>query len=341
MKTLQPQDLKQSDYELLKSQAIGAVIDVVFRPLAQIIAEEYGRENIQAILENVNEGALLRAIRSGRLQYSGGFFYGSMSAELSIALRSLGAKLDRRRRAYALPESQAPHWLLAAAADYQAKAQRAHDRIVAQLENIRKNLKIDIGIKLVEGDDAVDRVEKGWRESARGLEVMPELSPQSRAEMAKHLGDNVKLGIVGFTDEMVLDLRDAVEENARQGYRYDSLVDIIRMRYGVTDRKAEFLARQETSLFMAQFRRRQFAEAGLHYYIWDTSHDVRVRREPNGGHAALNGRMFSYEQKAPASFMSVGEPCNPGEDYNCRCVDRPVVDADYRETQRNLHASGV
>lgn len=58
--------------------------------------------------------------------------------------------------------------------------------------------------------------------------------------------------------------------------------------------------------------------AGTDRYVWVTSMDERVRET----HAILEGGVFSYSD--PPVTNDNGDVNNPGEDYNCRCVDRPV-----------------
>ncbi len=65
---------------------------------------------------------------------------------------------------------------------------------------------------------------------------------------------------------------------------------------------------------------------------WSTSHDIRVRPYADesklkkyGDHRVLDGQVYFYELKAPAEFMSSKKPCNPGEDFGCRCLDLAIL----------------
>ena len=107
----------------------------------------------------------------------------------------------------------------------------------------------------------------------------------------------------------------------------------IQARSSVSRNKAKFLARQETGMFMSKYRAERFVEAGVQKYKWSTSHDARVRpgkgltaaeRAHAGNHRILDKQTFDYRTKAPAMYMSSGKACNPGEDFNCRCVDIPL-----------------
>jgi SPP1 gp7 family putative phage head morphogenesis protein len=330
LRTLPPQYLRDRDFEPIESEIVSFLRLAVFDRLLSIIQQELWKPS-DLSLQNANENLVARALASGRIQYAGGVFSGRPSAAISTGLRSAGAKFNKTRKAYTLDEKDAPSWLLAAASDFQARSQRAHDRIIEQLGKIQDNLAIEIG-GAINADKVVDSVERGWRNSARSLEVMPELSGKAREQMATTLSDNVELSVKGFTNEMVDEMREAVDKNAREGCRFDTLTDIIQMRYGLSERRAKFLARQETGLFMAEFRRRMFEDVGLRHYIWDSSRDARVRPD----HRRLDGKMFAYSDP-PIIDLASGRRGNPGQDFNCRCVDRPVVEADFREYQKKLH----
>lgn len=144
----------------------------------------------------------------------------------------------------------------------------------------------------------------------------------------------MKLYIRDFADEQIPILRQIVRKSAEQGYRFDRLIPQIEQRFDVSKSKAEFLARQETSLLVSKFREERFRENIGDDYIWMTSHDARVRPAANltpaerkhaGNHRKLDGERFNFRDKAPAWAMSCRQPCNPGEDFNCRCVARPIL----------------
>jgi SPP1 gp7 family putative phage head morphogenesis protein len=318
MRTLRPQLLRQKDYEGVERQLLAIFLDVVFRPvmavLQRVTAQKVG-------LANAGEDALIDALRTGRIQYADGIFSGSFNTKIVSALRALGAKPDRGAGTYRMAPALVPGDVRAAAAQYAQDARAAHEKLKATLDDAFAGLDITLAGRRVDARGAVDSVEDGWRESARGIEIAPELQEDSRDRLAEAYSDNMDLWIKKFSRGMIVDLRESVEENARQGYRFDRLAAQIRSRYSVSTNKARFLARQETSLFMAQFRRQRFGEAGVTRYTWRTSHDGRVRHD----HKKLDGRVFYYEQP-PVVDETTGRRANPGEDYQCRCVDIPILD---------------
>ncbi len=107
-----------------------------------------------------------------------------------------------------------------------------------------------------------------------------------------------------------------------QGYRYETLVAEIQKSYGISQRKAKFLARQETSLLMSKFKQVRYQEAGSNEYIWDcvagsSAHPVRHF------HLLNRGKIFRWDTGAPINAN--GDRKNPGQDYNCRCFAKPII----------------
>lgn len=327
---LRPQHLKDSYYAEIEKQLRAYFLAEVIEPIIALVREANKQE---LKIENATGDAAVRAaIRSGRVQYIGGVFSGKFSAAISSALKKLGAKFDKRSGVFKLPEAQVPQWLAQEAADYFLRAKLAHQLITEELQ--RTLARVEQSRYHVDAKEMVGKVDKGWRASAAKLEVKPELTSEGKENLASKYSNNLDLYIRKWLKEDIFALRRDVQTNAEAGFRFDSLIKKIQQRKSVSDNKAKFLARQETGLFMSEYRQQRFKEAGVTHYQWSTSHDARVRpaaglsaaeRAHEGNHRVLDGQTFSYSIKAPAAYMSVGQPCNPGQDYNCRCVDIPLL----------------
>lgn len=272
-------------------------------------------------LRNAGDTPLTVALRTGLVQYKKGVFSGQFSRAISSGLRSLGATFDKRARVYRLRESEVPEGIRSEAAAYEINAKNVHEAIIRKLNEILTGLDHEIETTIMDPESALSAVEAGFKKTAETLEIMPELTESSRAILKEEYSENLKLAVKKFTEEQILSLRESTEENATKGYRFDRLADKIQDQYKVSAVKAEFLARQETSLFMSQYRRQRFSEAGVTRYIWRTSRDQRVRDV----HKHLEGKIFFYTQP-PIVDRASGRRRNPGEDYGCRCVDEPVLD---------------
>jgi SPP1 gp7 family putative phage head morphogenesis protein len=334
MKTLAPLRLKPSYWRDTEKQVIEILRDLLFVPLVKIARQ--GNQDIKArgliapgILTNATgTEKLLDALRSGRIQYSLGTFTGDFSAAISTALKYMGATFDARSGVFRIDQAKIPSWIKAEAAAYGIKAREIHDLLVAKLAETQKNIVHDINVRSVDAKKTTEAVEDGFKGTAKKLEVNPELDEQSKKTMAEEYSKNLKLSIRDFADKEIFSLREAVEDNAREGYRFDKLIPTIKKRYGITVRHAKFLARNETSIFMSKYHEQRYGEAGITHYIWSTSHDSRVRPAPGthgtDNHRILDGRYFAFSNP-PTVDPAVGRKANPGQDYNCRCVAIPIL----------------
>lgn len=88
----------------------------------------------------------------------------------------------------------------------------------------------------------------------------------------------------------------------------------IQKQFGVTKRRAEFIARDQVAKLNGQLTKIRQSELGVKKYIWSTVKDERVRPE----HQEREGEIFSWDKPPDGG--------HPGEDYNCRCVAIPVMD---------------
>lgn len=330
MKTLPPQRLKPAYYEPIESQIQSMLYDLLFKPLVEI-AEDANAQMSPAAhgMMNAVANALQLALRSGKVQYEAGTFSGSFSAAIVNVLRAIGAKWIKPQKVYKMDPADVPSWIKAEAAAYQQTAQGAHRTMQRKLSEIESDLDAVLDKKQIHAKRTMREIQKDFRHVAEELQVAPELSEDSAAALSADYNRNIKLYIKTFSRQMIGDLRGIVEKNATVGYRFDRLIEQIQGRYAVTQNKAKFLARQETSLFMAKYRQQRFGEAGVTHYRWSTSHDERVRPAPgvkdrSNNHRRLDGRTFAYADP-PVVDTATSRRANPGEDYNCRCVDVPVL----------------
>ncbi len=331
---LRGQHLRDADYAPVEQGLHRFITDLLFRPLARIWREEVGRRLDYENSAASDRTSLVKALRSGRLQYSvdakgRGLFSGESSAALGRALRALGASFDARERVYRLKPEDVPPEVLAAGAAHAAACARAHQRMEQFLAGVQGQVEQAVARldpTALQAGTAVQRVAAGFDDSVRRVGI-PFQRPDAaaRARLSADYTENLKLWINRWAADDVVRLRRQVEENARSGARASTLAARISARYDVSASKARFLARQESGLFMAQYHKEQFIGAGVPRYVWNTSKDCDVRL----GHQQLQGRVFAWAVGAPAKHMSCGRNCNPHEDYQCRCVARPLIDTAY------------
>lgn len=287
----------------------------IFKPLFDILELPKSRQN-------ASTSALLEAIRSGKMIYRDGFFIGDLNAKISKQLRGLGAVYNKTRRQYFLGLDVLPLDLKLA---IQSGNELAKDKLY-KVENFLKSVE---GRKISMPDleplfgEVVTGLEKQFQDTTKDIkptDIEIPLEPHLKLQLKQEYTENLNKYIQDWHDEEILRLREKVQQNVAKGFRAESMIESIVAERGVSQRKAEFLAKQETSLMVSKYRQIRYEDVGIRRYMWSTSGDVRVRHD----HKELNGKIFSFDNP-PITDKATGARNNPGQDYNCRCVAIPIM----------------
>lgn len=288
------------------------------------LVRELKREGEDVKLTNSIED-LVRAIQKGRIQFNRGLFTGNFSAVLSRELKAIGAKWDKKASGFRISRGALPPEIVGAVDASEAMFLRVLTKIDDKLAQI---LPVNIADK-VKAKDIFDRtihtVDRDFRESVKAITVAPELTEDQKTRIADEWTDNIKLSIKDFTEKEIRELREQVQKSVLSGNRFESLTKSIQKSYGVAANKAKFLARQETNLLAAKLKETRYQSVGVNEYEWrcvagSKLHPVRP------AHKKLEGEIFRWDN--PPITSEPGQPerrNNPGQDYNCRCLARPVV----------------
>lgn len=162
---------------------------------------------------------------------------------------------------------------------------------------------------------------KEWKRAIKatlGIDIREDyyLGDFYEKELLKWVEENVNL-IKTIPEDTLDKMRDIIYDGFATGKTTTRIVRDIQKAYGVSRRRAELIARDQTTKLNGQIQRAQQLDAGLTEYIWSDCGDEKVRRS----HRELNGKKFSWND---APVNSDGRKCHPGEDYQCRCIGRPV-----------------
>lgn len=320
MKEIQLKPIKESteDFDKLEAAIKKLFRDKLFLPLLKELGEPSNR------IAN-SESAVADALNSGRITFNRGRFSGRFNSSISKELKDLGARWDRKHGTWNILQSSLPieirNTISASAFKFAEKLERI-DRKLAQIlpEEFAGQLSSSKYF-----DASLWKVDKDFRESVKNITVAPTLSESARKRIADEWQNNMKLWITDFTKEEIEKLRKNMRKTVFAGNRYESAVKTIQRSYGVSENKAKFLARQETSLLMTKFKETRYVEAGVKEYRWgcvagSKLHPVRP------WHKSLEGKVFRWDD--PPITTKAGEPIrrnNPGQDYNCRCFAKPIV----------------
>lgn len=319
-KTIPPLRVRAIHYEGVEDQLLEIFRELLFLPLldqARAISPSFK-------LENAEGGHLTKAIKEGTVTYADGVFRGKFSARIGSDISAMGGVFDKRSGVWRVPVGKVPGWVQAVVAERARIESNAVDAMRKAIEKAAVRIEDAVQSLDVKPNGVIEQIDKDTAPLAFRLgTVDPHLTPQGREAMEKAYTDNMRLWVKKFSEEQIVELRKDVSRNAEQGFRAKNLVSDIKARYDVTENKARFLARQETALFMAQYRQQKFKAAGVTRYIWSTSHDGKVRPR----HRELDKREFRYDEP-PVVDQVTGRRANPGEDFNCRCADIPILEMD-------------
>jgi SPP1 gp7 family putative phage head morphogenesis protein len=162
---------------------------------------------------------------------------------------------------------------------------------------------------------------KEWKRAIKatlGIDIREDyyLGEFYKEQLLQWVKENVDL--ISTIPEDTLDkMQDIVYDGYVNGRTTTQMVKDIQRVYGVSKRHATLIARDQTAKLNGQIQKYQQMDAGIEEYIWCTTGDERVRKS----HQELNGMKFRWDTPPENSD---GRTCNPGEDYQCRCIGRPV-----------------
>lgn len=122
------------------------------------------------------------------------------------------------------------------------------------------------------------------------------------------------------------DVQRVVREAADTGQTTRSLMRDLSERFGVSQTRAEVIARDQLSKLNGAIAAKRQSDYGVTRYRWSTSGDERVR----ASHAALDGQVFAWN--APPSEG------HPGEAVLCRCVAEPLFEDDPEDEATSAEA---
>lgn len=129
------------------------------------------------------------------------------------------------------------------------------------------------------------------------------------------VGRNASL-IKSLADDMVKRIEQTVYENGIAGNSVTTLRKTLQEQFGIGDKRAKLIARDQMSKFNADLTRLRQQQAGITEYVWKTSRDERVRER----HRQLEGKTYKWGE---ATGAENGLP--PGQPVNCRCSARGIV----------------
>ena len=143
--------------------------------------------------------------------------------------------------------------------------------------------------------------------SVVGVDVFTR-EPWLRDQLEWFVSQNRKL-IKDLPDRATTQIELIAQRGLANGDTAEAVGAQIQKQFGITQRRAELIARDQIATFNGTLTQLRQKEAGVTKYIWRTSLDERVRPE----HAEREGETFSWDE--PPDDGHPGQPinCFPGE----------------------------
>lgn len=144
--------------------------------------------------------------------------------------------------------------------------------------------------------------------------IDPTLNEPWLAEFMRiSIAENVSY-ISTIRDEYFPKIESIIYQGVKNGSSVKKIRDQLVERVGMTQKRAEFIAVDQTGSIFGQMTAKRHQQMGAPKFTWLTSNDEKVRKT----HKELHGKVFSYNDP-PAVGL-------PGTDYRCRCVALPVFE---------------
>lgn len=330
MKFAPPLLLKDKYYEPIEKEINRLFYEVLFKKLAaalnapddEITNSRVFRPRLKAMLREVmNESdPLEKAVRAGDIYFEGGKFHGEYNARTSKALRDIGAKFNPKSKTWSF-NGPLPPQISIASADASLRYTAAKDRLILALADVDINQVHEISNIPDLYDRTLDEMEADFQKAMKQVSIPAKFTDAQKGILTADYSYNLDKYVKDWIEEDIIKLRETVQKEILTGKRSTALIEGLKKNYGVSQRKAKFLARQETALLMSKYRESRYKGAGLTKYKWSGSMDERERAD----HKRLEGQIFSWDDP-PITNLKTGARNHPSEDFGCRCVAVPVIE---------------
>lgn len=233
-----------------------------------------------------------------------------LDAELAMMHRSLVYWLKAQYRATPPPtiaqDASATEALRAAIRRLSRRWQRRFNRLAVELADYFATAT----------QDRVDRaLAKMLREG--GFTVRFKATPAMRAAYSAVIAENVSL-IKSVSSQHLTAVEGIVMRSVMAGRDLSVLADELEQAYGVTKRRAAFIARDQNNKATAVLQRTRHVELGITKAVWLHS---AGGKQPRPEHVAFSGQTYDI---AKGAFLE-GKWTWPGMEINCRCVSKPII----------------
>ena len=166
--------------------------------------------------------------------------------------------------------------------------------------------------------------------------ISPKIDDFMATEIAQNYTNNLQFWIKKWLPEDMIKMRSVVGQMAVEGKSVNAIAQYIEKQFGVSQRKAKFLARNETAIATTSYLKSKYMAEGITHFRWHTHLDGRERDwHKTLGTVGPDGKGNVYRLDDPPIINDkTGQKGLPGEDYNCRCTMSPIITEEFLQRRR-------
>ncbi|WPQ34369.1 phage head morphogenesis protein [Achromobacter xylosoxidans] len=151
----------------------------------------------------------------------------------------------------------------------------------------------------------------------KGFSVQFQMTRAANDVFQATVQENVGL-IQSIASEYLTEVQGMVMRSVTQGRDLEGLVEDLQKRYGITKRRAAFIARDQNNKATATITRVRQQGLGIKQAKWRHS---RGGKHPRKSHQDADGEIYDVDK----GMLIDGEYIRPGELPNCRCVAISII----------------
>lgn len=258
------------------------------------------------------------------------------NAELQRIIREI--KKDINERLVPLVRKLAPEYSLDSMAVTYTRDTWV-DEIVAMMRSITAKwtspefdlVAAEIATNFVRSADRVNRERFGADMRRFGIDIFGD-NPELLNYVEASIFDNTRL-ITTIPEQYLSQVESIVMTNVRAGGRPEAITKLLSQQFGVSQRRAKMIARDQTAKVNGDIAAKRQQSSGFEYFQWIDSDDERVRdrHEDIANRVTAYGKGIYRWDNPPLSDR--GTPIIPGQDFQCRCIARPVLTSEVEANQ--------
>lgn len=166
-----------------------------------------------------------------------------------------------------------------------------------------------------------------------GVDIFKSIGNETLDEISKSWSATNARLIKSIPEKMLDDVSLVIQTAFREGTSITDLKTEIVSKFGSAENRARLIARDQVAKLNSNYIRAEHAKLGITQYKWVTSQDERVR----DSHKVMDGKICQWDDdttyknvfsdklwKHRISIRGVEKQF--GEDFQCRCTCRAIID---------------